>query len=166
MSIDKQILANREAVGHLLEVTQHARDNWTTPRAHNKWSPAQVVEHVARSFDEGAKLVAGEDNILPTMPSFARPLMRMFFFDRIIKKGKFPTVKTVDPLDPESGPDSPEAAADRINASLERFVASCQACANKGGDVNSGAFGKVSVEDYANFMALHTVHHTAQIPTA
>ncbi len=41
------LTANREAIDEMLVVAERAEANWTTPRAPGKWSPQQVVEHVA-----------------------------------------------------------------------------------------------------------------------
>ena len=81
---------NRAAVIDLVAAAERSAATWATPRAPGKWSPSQVVEHVAGGLDEGANVVSGAPSI-PMPPAFLRPLLRLFFFNRILKKGAFPT---------------------------------------------------------------------------
>src|SRR5256714_13233931 len=45
--IDTVVEGNRAAVNDLVAAAQARADSWTTPRAPGKWSPSQLVEHVA-----------------------------------------------------------------------------------------------------------------------
>jgi hypothetical protein len=89
-------------------------------------------------------------------------------FNRAVKTGTFPKAKTNKAMDPArsavSGPATTAEARARLDAALATFEEACRARAAAGGKVPSGAFGKVSVEDYARFTELHTRHHTHQIP--
>lgn len=160
------LAANRAAVEDMVKAAE--RSDWTTPRAPGKWSPQQVVEHVARAYEEGGNVISGKPTKLPTLPFFVRPLARIMF-NRAVKTGKFPRAKTNKPMDPskvpDPGPASPAEARARLEAALAKFDEACRARAASGHPVISGAFGKVSVEDYARFTELHTRHHTQQIPS-
>ena len=46
--IDDVLAANRAAVTDLVAAAEKSAATWTTPPAPGKWSPSQVVEHVAR----------------------------------------------------------------------------------------------------------------------
>ena len=165
MGIDGALALNRAAVDEMILAAERAESNWTTPRASGKWSPSQVTEHVARSLDEGANVVAGRPSHFPTLPFFIRPVARLFF-KRILKKQSFPRTKTPAPFDPDQGPESPAAARERLAAALAGFEQECRARAASGPDMSSGVFGTVLLEDYARFQALHTEHHRKQISTA
>ena len=162
-NLEATLEANRAAVDDLITAMNHSADGWTTPLAPGKWSPAQLVEHVARTLDEGAKLVAGDPSIFPTIPSFLRPLVRGMFFNRVIKKDAFPNAKTLKALNPEHGAETPDAARTRLEASLATFQDACRGRAASGQPVNHPVFGAVSVEAYARFMELHTIHHRGQL---
>src|SRR6266487_4574035 len=55
-----QALANlRTAVDGFLATVDKAGATWRQPRAPGKWSPSQVVEHVARIMEESANVAAG-----------------------------------------------------------------------------------------------------------
>jgi len=161
------LAAHRSAVDEMVAAAE--KSDWSTPRAPGKWSPQQVVEHVARAYEEGANVIAGHPTRLPTLPFFLRPLARMMF-NRAVKTGSFPRAKTNKKMDPAkapaAGPASASGARSRLETALAAFDAACRARVAAGEPVNSGAFGKVSVEDYVRFTELHTRHHTKQIPTA
>ncbi|MGE0158420.1 MAG: DinB family protein [Gemmatimonadales bacterium] len=166
--LDAILAANRSAVDDLVAVAERAQPHWNTPRAPGKWSPAQVAEHVARSLEEGANVVAGKPSKLPTLPFFVRPVAG-FMLRRIVRSGKFPKAKTNGAMNPErTSPTIPANAAEakaRIEAALATFERECRARVASGRPVESPAFGTVAVEDYARFTELHTRHHTKQIPS-
>jgi hypothetical protein len=82
---------NRGAVLDLAAAAERSAATWTTPRAPGKWSPSQVVEHVAGGLEEAANTVSGAPSpSIPMPPAFLRPLLRLLFFNRILKKGVFP----------------------------------------------------------------------------
>jgi hypothetical protein len=127
-----------------------------------------VAEHVARSLEEGANVVAGRPSKLPTLPSFIRPVAG-FMLRRIVRSGKFPKAKTNSAMNPErTSPaiaPSPAEARARLQSALAAFERECRARAASRMPVESPAFGTVAVEDYARFTELHTRHHTKQIPS-
>jgi hypothetical protein len=165
--LDASLTANRSAVDELITVTERAQPNWNTPRAPGKWSPAQVAEHVARSLEEGANVMAGKPSKLPTLPSFIRPIAG-WMLRRTVRSGKFPKAKTNRAMNPERTsptiPASPAEAKARLQSALATFERECRTRVASGRPVESPAFGTVAVEDYARFTELHTRHHTKQIP--
>ena len=167
--IEALIASNRGAVDELYGLAEvaAAEGHWETPRAHGKWSPRQVVEHVAISLEEAGNVIAGRPTKLPTFPAFLRPLGGMMF-RRILKKGGFPKVKTPPSMDPAraapAGPATIEEARARLDAGFAAFEKACRDRAARGDAVPSQAFGNVSLEDYARFNELHTRHHAKQIP--
>ena len=113
------------------------------------------MEHVARALEESANLVAGSPTKFPTLPAFIRPIVRVLFFNRTIKKGKFPRAKTSKAFDPESGSATPAEACKRLESAADKFERACSTSAANGKNVESGVFGTVSVEDYVKFQELH-----------
>ena len=159
--VDKAIEVNRAAVNEFLATSDSVADSWTTERAPGKWSPSQVVEHVARVYEESADLVAGSPSKFPNFPTFLRPVMRGLFFNRMLKKETFSNAKTFKPFDPESGPSSTAEGRERLESALGKFEKAVQA--QNADMVTSGVFGKVTKSDYVRFQALHTRHHQKQL---
>jgi len=161
--VNDALAANRAAVNELVAAAERSAATWTTPRAPKKWSPSQVVEHVARGLEEGANIVSGSPSIkMP--PAFLRPLARLVF-KRTLKKDEFPNgFKALKALNPASGPATPADARVRLEGAFARFDQECRRRAASGQNAVSTAFGKVSVEDLVRFNAIHTRHHCKQMP--
>ncbi|MCM3880509.1 MAG: DinB family protein [Vicinamibacterales bacterium] len=162
--LDDLLAANRSAVGDLIAAAERANAVWTTPRAPGKWSPSQLVEHVARALEESANVVSGAPSKFPTLPFFIRPLVRGLFFNRVVKNKKFPKARTNAAMNPDSGPATPAEARGRLEGAFAKFERECRACSARGGVVTSGTFGSVSLEGYVLFTEIHTRHHCRQMP--
>jgi hypothetical protein len=160
------IAANREAVNELIAISERCGAVWTTPRAPGKWSPSQIVEHVARSIEESANMMAGAPTKFVTLPFFLRPVARTLLFKRVLRTGGFPRARTNKAMDPQSGPATPTDARARLEGALASFDRQLRARAQAADTVTSGAFGTVPVVDYARFIEIHTRHHCKQMPTA
>jgi len=158
------LVSNRAAVDEMLAAIDRSAANWTTPRAAGKWSPSQVVEHVARSLEESANVIMGAPSKFPNFPRFIRPLVRMMFFDRVVKTGAFPKARTSKAMNPASGAATAPAGRARLEEAAARFDGACRTAAERGPTFDNGLFGVISIADYVRFMDLHTRHHTRQIP--
>lgn len=162
--VSEVLSANRTAVSDLLAAAEQAGTGWTAPSAPGKWSPSQVVEHVARALEESANVVKGTPSNFPSFPSLLRPLVRTLFFNRVLKSGTFPKAKTNKALNPASGPATPAEARTRLEHALAAFDQACRTHTAGGRHtIVSTVFGTVSVADYAKFQELHTRHHCHQM---
>jgi Protein of unknown function (DUF1569) len=156
----------RAAVGEFLAAADSASRVWTVPRAPGKWSPSQVVEHVARIMEESASVAAGLPSKFPTVPIFLRPITRLLVFKRILRRNSFLKMKTGEGFDPATGVATTADGHARVEAALKKFVEACRARADSGEKVASTLFGKVAVADFARFQELHVRHHREQLPDA
>jgi hypothetical protein len=158
------LAANRAAVDAFLAVVDQSGSIWNTPRAPHKWTPAQVTEHVARTYDESAKLFAGQATQFPKMPGLLRPVIRAILFNRVVRKGTFPKAKTSRPMDPATGPATPAEGRKRLEAAVNGFERQARAIGASGdAQLSSLTFGSVSLCDWARFQEVHTRHHQAQL---
>jgi hypothetical protein len=57
--IGTALAASRDAIEQLIIAGERTGAAWAAPRASGKWSPSQIVEHVARSLEESANMAAG-----------------------------------------------------------------------------------------------------------
>ena len=161
--VNDVLAANRATVMDLVVAAERSAATWTTPPAPGKWSPSQVVEHVARGLEEGANVVSGAPSI-PMPPAFLRLVARLFFY-RILKKDAFPKgFKAHKAMNPTSGPATPAEARVRLEGAFARFDQECRRRVASGQHVVSTGFGTVSVEDFVRFNAIHTRHHSKQMP--
>lgn len=159
--IDTALAANRDAVAQLILAGERSCAAWSTPRAPGKWSPSQIVEHIARGLDEGANVVTG-CSTLPIPPAVVRLIAR-FMFKRVLRKATFPTgFKAHKSMNPASGPATPAEGRIRLETSYQKFDEACRRIAADGRPVIS-AFGSVSAQDFVRFNELHTRHHSKQM---
>ena len=98
--IDLPLAGVRTAVAELFAATERAGATWTKPRAPGKWSPSQVVEHVARIMEESANVASGRPSKFPTIPFFLRPIARIVVFKRTLRRNDFPKMKAADAFVP------------------------------------------------------------------
>jgi hypothetical protein len=154
------------AVREFLAAADSAANVWTVPRAPGKWSPSQVVEHVARIMEESANVAAGLPSKFPTVPAVFRPFTRLMVFKRILRRNSFLKMKTGEGFDPATGVATPAHGRARVEGALKKFVEACRARADGGQKVASTLFGKVAVADFARFQELHVRHHREQLPDA
>jgi hypothetical protein len=160
--IDKALAASREAVDRLMGTAAMTGPTWATPPAPGKWSPSQIVEHVARSLDASVAVAGGQPSQFPQLPAIVHPVLRIVF-RQILKRGAFPKGKTTKAMNPVAGPASPDEGRARLEVSHGRYETACRALASRGEPMRTPMFGAVPVEDFVRFMELHTRHHTRQI---
>lgn len=134
---------------------------WTTPRAPGKWSPSQITEHVARALEESGKHITGQPSAFPSIPGVLRPVVRVLFFNRVLKKNAFMNSRTNKAMNPTSGPATPDEGRRRLQQAHELFEGACRGCGER---FTHTVFGNIATADYARFQALHTLHHARQIP--
>ena len=159
--IDTALAASRDAVDELIRAGEQSGAVWSTPPAPGKWSPSQVVEHVARGLDEGANIAAGRTT-LPMPPAIVR-LIAPFMFKRVLRTAAFPNgFKAHKVLNPASGPATPAEGRVRLETAHQKFDEACRRIAADGRPMAT-LFGSVSVPDLVRYSELHTRHHTKQM---
>ena len=161
--INTALAASKDAIDQLMAAGERTGTGWTAARAPGKWSPSQIVEHVARSLEESANMAAGRPSEFPRLPAVVHPVVRSLLFKRVLRKAVFPKAKTNKAMNPASGPGTPAEGRARIEAALQKFDAACRLIVSHGDRLRTTIFGAVSVEDYVRFMELHTRHHGKQI---
>jgi hypothetical protein len=163
--LNTTLSASNEAIQQLLLAGERTRTAWTSPRAPGKWSPSQIVEHVARSLEESANTAAGRPSKFPKLPAVVHPIVRALLFKHVLRKAVFPKAKTNKEMNPASGPATPAEGRVRLETAHQKFDQACRQTALHGEAMRTTIFGAVavSVEDYVRFMELHTRHHGKQM---
>jgi hypothetical protein len=162
--ITAALTACHDATEQLIAAGEALGGAWSKPRAPGKWSPSQVVEHVARSLEESANVAAGRPAAFPKIPAIFHPIIRTVLFRRVLKNAAFPKARTNKAMDPISGPATVLEGRVRLEMAQGRFDAACRELAGRDGLVRTTTFGPVPVADYIRFMEIHTRHHRKQIP--
>ena len=160
--IDASLAANRDAVEQMIRAGEQSGAAWSAPRAPDKWSPSQIVEHVARGLEEGANIGAGRPSKVPKLPAVVRPIAR-FMFKRVLRKAAFPNgFKAHKTMNPASGPATPAEGRIRLETAYQEFDEACRRIAADGRPTRT-LFGSAPVEDLVRFNEIHTRHHSKQM---
>jgi DinB family protein len=163
-AVDASLAEARREVDDMVRTATTCADCWTTPRAEGKWSPSQVLEHVARSLEASAGDVTGAKTSFPDMPRLLRPVLRRMLFRRVLETGTFQKARTNKAMNPERGPASPSEGIARLESTWSVFASACTDATARGNSVaKSRIFGEVPLADYIRFQGLHTRHHRAQM---
>jgi hypothetical protein len=161
--IDAALAASRQAAEQLLGDAESLGPAWGTPRPPGKWSPSQIVEHIARSLDASVAIARGEESSFPKLPGIAHPMLRIVF-RRLLKAKSWPKGKTTRAMNPAAGPPTPADGRARLQAAHARYEAACRELAARGAPIRTPMFGAVPVVDFVRFMEQHMHHHGRQLP--
>jgi hypothetical protein len=161
--LDSALAASKEATERLIAAGERSGPTWTRARAPGKWSPSQIVEHVARSLEESANMAAGRPSKFPKLPAVIHPIVRGLLFKRVLRKAAFPKAKTNKAMNPATGPATPAEGRIRLETAHQKFAEACRQTALHGERMRTTIFGAVPVDDYVRFMELHTRHHGKQM---
>src|SRR5690349_10206443 len=160
--IDTGLAASRDAVDEMIRAGEQSGAAWIAPRAPGKWSPSQIVEHVARGLEEGTNFAAGRQAKVPMPPAVVRPIAR-FMFKRVLRKAAFPKgFKAHKALNPASGPATPAEGRIRLETAHQKWDEVCRRIAADGRPMTT-IFGSVPVQDLVRYSELHTRHHSKQM---
>jgi len=162
--IDAVLEDNVAAAAEVLEAASRAGDAWNTPRTPGGWSPAQVVEHVSLTLEQGTAVVSGRQSKFPNFPALLRPLVRGLYYNRVLKQERFPRSRTTAALEPSQAGAALAEADARLQAAVRNFNQACRDRLANGRPLQHPVFGTVSVESYARFQVLHIRHHRTQLP--
>ena len=158
-----RLAADRDALDTFLATARALPpDRWNTPRAPGKWSPAQVVEHIALAYETNTQLLRGP--VPGGAPRWVRPLIRKFMLGYVLRKGGFPrrsrAPKVMEPkVSPAAAP--PSVLLPRLESAAAAFESG--AAAHPSNTLEHPFFGNVPVADIVHLSEIHTRHHTPQL---
>ena len=124
--INTALAASKQAVEQLIAGGEHYGVAWSVPRVPGKWSPSQIVEHVARSLEESANMAVGRPSKFPRLPGVVRPIVRGLLFKRVLRMGAFPKAKTNKAMNPVSGPATAAEGRARLETAHQKFDEACR----------------------------------------
>lgn len=144
-------------------------DRWTTPRASGKWSPAQVVEHLTKSYEGHRDMASGRvpaGNVSVVKQWIARTI----FLPKLFKLGDFPAnrqLKSPEFILPSDLPIPRQELLTRFEIAAKGLEADLQRLETEGKDrVMHPFFGPLKLADFLHFVAIHARHHEPQIVAA
>jgi hypothetical protein len=142
-------------------------EKWLVPRAEQKWSPAEVVEHLCLAYDVLLRELAGGPGMQIRTKLWQRTLLRFTVMSKILRGEPFPRGA---PAPRETRPVLTTTDQAAAIASFRQRAASFQAAAAaaEGGGTRKrlthAYFGTSSVRNAVLLCARHIQHHEKQLP--
>lgn len=154
--------AHHEAVQAFLASARAVpAERWSQPRAEGKWSPGQIAEHVALSYEASGDVLHGRAPG-PVPPRLLRPLLRTFLLRPVLWLGRFPAAsKAPDILQPGASVAAAPVLLDRLQAAAAAFESAARGV--RGTDIDHPAFGRLALADLVRLQEIHTRHHHLQM---
>jgi len=134
---------------------------WSRPRAPGKWSPGQVAEHVALSYEVNRGVLHGDPPPM-SAPRWLRPLIRKLLLGPVLRRGRFiPGSKSPRVFRPSPAPAPPDQLLGRLSAAMEGFEADTAALETSA--IDHPFFGHLPLTDFVRLQEIHTQHHRGQL---
>jgi hypothetical protein len=158
-----ELEAHREALRDFIGAAEALRaEEWNSPRHGEKWSPAQVADHLRLVYVTIGKELAGESGFRIRTPWWLRWFFRLRYLPAILRHGRFPAgVPAMREIRPAAGPFD---RADLLGALLregERFMSSVGSARH--GRITHPLLGRLGLVDGLVFTTQHLRHHHKQI---
>lgn len=143
-------------------------EQWTTRRDPEAWSPAEITDHLARTYSQYAGEARGKNSLQIRLRLPMLLVARAFVKPRLLRGAPFPKAKAPRPLRPGSGPDTP---ADGVAL----FRATGTACLRDLGllaerrpyrQLVHPYLGALPLYDMVRFATQHVRHHHRQVLAA
>lgn len=158
--------AHREALHAFIETARGLpAETWNVARAGDKWSPAQVGEHLRLTYVTVRSELAGGDGFRVRTRGWQQRLFRFLYLPRILRGGRFPKgVPATREIRPGAGPFDRDELLEALRSEGEAFLQDASSAQGSGsGKVTHPFLGGMSILDGIRFTAQHIRHHHAQI---
>jgi hypothetical protein len=137
---------------------------WDTSPAEGKWSAAEIVEHIALSYDGLVSEIRGGAAMKLRLPLWKRVLLRATVMQRLLR-GHFPrNAPAPRETRPQNAPASVELGVHRLEMAFDAFrTLAMNTDVRRRARLTHPYFGGVGMAPAVRFMAVHTRHHHAQL---
>ncbi len=163
------MMAHDAAVTHLVAAAQAVSpDRWAVAPAPGKWSPAEVMVHVALTYEHLTREQQGTATIPVLLPRWKAWMLRRFILPRLLAGRPLPPgVRAPREVRPGGELPDPRAAVARLESATAAWAsAMAQNHRRGGGQSIHPFFGALPLPTMLRFVALHTTHHRRQLERA
>jgi len=157
---------HRRAVDACAEIIRTvAGEAWEKTREPKKWSPAEIAEHLAVSYDPLLRELDGDTGFRIVVPWWKRRILRWKFLAPILAGTFPPGVPAPREIRPAATAASPEDGArkltERAGVFLDRLAQARQSGRSR---LTHPYLGRLSDVDALRFLTSHAHHHRRQLP--
>jgi len=160
-----EVAAHREALQAFVATAEGlTADAWNARRPGDKWSPAQVAEHLRLTYAIVLAELAGRGGFRIRTKWWQQRFFRFLYLPRILERGSFPKgVPATREIRPGDGPFDRSTLLAALQREGEELLQTID-----GGDVANPSvthpfLGKLGPVDGMRFLTQHLRHHHAQI---
>ncbi|HEY3056149.1 MAG TPA: DinB family protein [Thermoanaerobaculia bacterium] len=143
--------------------------DWLVPRSDEKWSPAQIVEHVTLAYDVLLRELAGGAGMQVRTKLWQRMWLRMTVMRKLLRDGVFPEgAPAPREVRPGTPPIDQAAAIERFRERAARFESASEEAMSSGRRIRltHAYFGPMAIDDVLLLCASHVRHHRKQLSAA
>ncbi len=139
--------------------------DWERPLDHEKWSPAQVAEHLLLTYATVANEMAGGSGLRIRTPWLLRVMLRWRILPRILASGAIPEgAKAPREIRPGDGPfDRDQVLSALATSAKVAEEALVQHWSDGAGHMTHHVFGKLDAPTAMRFATVHARHHARQL---
>jgi hypothetical protein len=158
---------HRIALAQLVDAAERVpATSWTTPRAPGKWSPGQVVEHLALTYEVLLRELRDGEGMRVRMPGWRSSVLRWIVLPHVLFHRKIPPgVRAPREIRPADEAPPVDATLRRLRLRAEEFEDELDRARRAGGgQLTHPFFGRVGPVKALRFCAVHAEHHGRQLP--
>jgi len=142
-------------------------ESWSEPLAEGKWSPAQVTEHLNRTYQVVIDEIRGGKGIRLRSPWLLRQVLRQTVLRSIYRKRQLPKgARAPSEIIPKVVEGTQVELLERFCALAHDFEQSMSTNRETGRKLTHHIFGEIELLPGIDFIAIHLEHHHRQIEGA
>lgn len=165
-AFDAALATHRGALDEFIAVAARvAPSAWNASNHPDKWTPAQVVEHIRLSYVMVRDELEGDGGFRVRTSWWKQRLMQWTYLRRILRTGRMPAgVPAVREIRPPEGPYDQRALLDALRAEGTRVLERVAALGASSPVMVSHPFlGKLHLTEGVNLSTHHMRHHQGQL---
>ncbi|MBA4071187.1 MAG: hypothetical protein C0497_05020 [Gemmatimonas sp.] len=143
-------------------------EQWTARRDPEAWSPAEITDHLARTYSQYAGEARGKNSLRIRLRFPMLVLARAFVKPRLLRGAPFPKAKAPRPLRPGAGPETPADGIALFRATGTACLCDLGLLAERRPyrQLVHPYLGALPLYDMVRFAAQHVRHHHRQVLAA
>jgi hypothetical protein len=162
---DSALLRHSNAAGTFANTAGSiSESSWSEPLADGKWAPAQVTEHLNRTYQVIIGELNGEEGIRIRSPWLLRQVLRQTLLRSIYRKRALPKgARAPSEIDPNVIDETQSASLERFSKLAQEFEVAMSANRETGRTLTHHVFGEIELLPGLDFIAIHIEHHHRQL---
>jgi hypothetical protein len=165
--LDAELEAHMEAVQDFIAFAEQVQESgWNLSRQSDKWSPAQVAEHLRLTYLTVNAELSARGGFRVRTAWWQQRLFKILFLPKILKTGRLPTgVQATREARPSGGPYEKAQLLDALRQEADRFREAVASSSTRT-SITHPYLGKLTLLKGIRFLAQHIRHHQRQLPGA